>query len=194
MPLGGSVSPEEIPEIPQKAGYVSEWEGLSDVDLNNILFDLEFHARYISQTSVIASEEMRDGEIPVLLVQGLFTSDASLKLRELQDGPKVGFGQVLYEVWRVDVSEDENVSTIRYRFPDGCDGEHGKIYVCGSDGIWRNVKFTIDGNSAVIPFTAEDTAIAYAQTPVLTYVWVVVGLGALLLLRQYQDKLPKKKK
>jgi len=194
VPLGGSVSKEEIPPIPEKEGYVSEWEGLSDADLSNILFDMEFHVLYISQDSVIASEEVRENGMPVVLVQGVFTSEAAVHATEMEDGPTVGVGQILHEVWKIDLTERDNVTAIRFRLPNNMDAEHVRMYICGNDGTWREAEFTVDGSSAVMAFTSDDMAVAYAQTPVLTYVLIVAALGAALLLWQYKGLFPRKKK
>lgn len=193
VPLGGSVSKEEIPAIPEKEGYVSEWEGLSDADLSNILFDMEFHVLYISRDSVIASEEVRENGMPVVLVQGVFTSEASVHTAMTEDGPSVGIGQVLQEVWKVELTESENVTAVRFCLPEGSDAEHVCMYVCSNDGVWREAEYTVDGSYAVVRFTSEDMAIAYASTPVLTYVLIVAALGAMLLIWQYKGHLSRKK-
>lgn len=194
VPLGGSVSEEEIPVIPEKEGYVCEWEGLSDADLSNVLFDLEFHALYISRDSVIASEEVRENGMPVVLVQGVFTSDAAVHVSELEDGPTVGFGRVLQEAWKIELTEGENVTAVRFRLPEGSDSEHVCMYVCGGDGVWREAEHTVDGSYAVVAFTADDLAIAYARTPILTYVLLVAALGAVLFIWQYKGLIPRKHK
>ena len=155
---------------------------------------MEFHAQYISQTSVIASEQTREEGVPLLLVQGLFTDEAKVKVTESEKGPSVGFGRVLMETWNVRVSEAEHVTSVRYRLPDGSDGEHIKMYVCGTDKVWHTADFTVDGSYAVVPFTAENTAIAFAQTPVVGNILPVVAIGVLLLAWQYRDRLPKKRK
>lgn len=194
VPLGGSVTKEEIPAIPEKEGYVSEWEGLSEADLSNILFDMEFHTLYISQDSVIASEEVRENGMPIVLVQGVFTSEAAVHVSEAENEPEVGFGRVLQEAWKIELTESENVTAVRLRLPDGFDPEHVCMYVCGSDGVWREAEFTVEGSSAVMAFSANDMAIAYGTTPVLTYVLIVAALGAVLLIWQYKGHIPRKKK
>jgi hypothetical protein len=68
------------------------------------------------------------------------------------------------------------------------------MYVCDRNHNWRETDFEIDGSYAVIDFTAEDIAVAFSQTPALQYVLSVVALGVLLVLWQYSDKLPKKRK
>ena len=37
VPLGSSVAEKDIPQIPEKAGYVSQWDGLADVDLTQVI-------------------------------------------------------------------------------------------------------------------------------------------------------------
>lgn len=194
VPLGGSISEEEIPEIPDKEGYVGEWEGLSDAELSNILFDMEFHVLYTGSDSVIASEEVRENGLPVVLVQGIFTSDAEVHATELEEGPAVGGGQVLQEVWKIELTETENVIAVRFRLPEDSDLEHVCMYVCGENGVWREAEYTVDGSYAVMAFTSKDVAIAYAQTPVLTYVLIVAALGAVMLIWQYKGLIPGKNK
>ncbi|MBQ3010763.1 MAG: hypothetical protein IJD81_06190, partial [Oscillospiraceae bacterium] len=189
VPLGGSVSAADIPAVPQKDGYVSEWEGLSATDLNNVLFDMEFHVLYISRDSVIASEQVRENGRPVVLVQGVFTSGADVNVAELDDGPVVGFGCVLMETWGIELSEKQNVTTVRFLLPEEADSEHIRMYVCGSGGVWREAETAVDGSYAVVAFAAEDTAIAYVQTPVIGYVLLAALIGAALLFWQYHDKI-----
>lgn len=193
VPLGSGISAEQIPPVPQKSGYVSEWEGLSDVDLNNVLFDMEFKPLYISRASVISGEQTRENGKPILLVQGVFTSDATVTLQPRVAGPQIGFGKILHEVWAVQVSEPETVEAVRFLLPEDADHEHVSMYVCDSDGNWQESAFTVDGSYAVMPYSGEEVAIAYARTPVVTYVVVVMLLGAVLLAWQYKDVIFKKK-
>lgn len=193
VPLGGSVDASQIPKIPEKSGYVSEWEGLSAVDLDCVMFDMEFKAQYISRSSAVASAQLRENGTPVLLAQGMFTSEANVVLKEREDGPKVGFGSVLHEVWEVCINQADGVEAVRFRLPADTDADYARLYVCDKDGVWREAAFTVDGSYAVLPFTANDTAIAYVQMPVLTYVLVVVLLGILLLVWQNKEHLLKRK-
>ena len=167
---------------------------MSDADLSNILFDLEFHVLYISRDSVIASEETRENGKPVVLIQGVFTSEAAVHAAKTEDGPAVGIGQVLQEVWKIEPTESENVTAVRFGLPEGADPEHVCMYICSHDGVWSKAEYTVEGSYAVVQFTSDDAAIAYATTPVLTYVLIVAALGAVLLIWQYKGHLSRRNK
>lgn len=194
VPVGSCVPAEDIPEVPEKQGYAGQWEGLADADLNEVLFDMEFHVLYIGENAVLESDVCRENGRPVVLAQGAFTTEATVSLKESDEEPVPGFNQTVHESWTVTLSEPVHATGLRYRIPDRVDAERIEIRVRSTDGVWRTVDHRIDGSYAAFDFDADDTAFAVLVTPKMNVVLVVLLIGAGLLLWQYHDRLKPKKK
>ncbi len=189
---GGSLAAEDIPAVPEKAGYVSQWAGLAEADLDEILFDLQFEVEYIGDNKVLESDAVRENGLPVMLAQGAFTSDGRLVVLEAEDGPQVGAGQILRESWLVAWRGTQQVSALRIQLPEDMDGEHTVVYVKNQAGVWREVTHRTEGSHVVVAFGETDTQVALAEAPTVMYVLLVLGIGAVLVLWQYRDKLRRK--
>lgn len=194
VPVGGALAAEDIPTIPEKPNCVSQWEGLADAELDEIMFDLRFEAKYISKHSVLETAETDADGMSVLMVQGVFSGDARVHIQDYDVKPKVRFGRTVLESIGVTVTEPEFLSAIRYRIPNHMTSELLRIYVCDCDGVWREAAYHIDGSYAVFDFTAGDTAFAVAEGTALKPILAVALLGMALLVWQYRGPVLKKRK
>lgn len=179
---GGALAASQIPDLPEKQGFVGQWEGLEEADLSEIFFDMTFEARYTGYSTTIQSETVRENGLPVLLVQGDFTSEAVTALSELEEGPSLEAGQTLLESWGVAVSEPESVTAARLQLPDGCDAEHTAVLVRGDDGTWRTVEHTVDGSYLVFALDGSDDAITLIQTEAPSWPMFAAGAGGVLAI------------
>ena len=183
---GGSLSPEDIPAVPRKAGYSGSW---ADFETGNIRFSREVEAVYTLNRSTVASEETReDSPQSVVLLEGSFTEGAALSLT-----PYTGNGPALQEgftaeAWEVTVenAEEDGSYTVRYLVdPDANPGET-VIYVL-QDGAWQQVEAEQSGSYLVFPangnpviFSAASPTAGKSAFPVLPV--AAAGGGALLAL------------
>ncbi|MEE1030557.1 MAG: hypothetical protein U0L12_00290, partial [Ruminococcus sp.] len=192
---GEDVDISQVPAIPEKEGYVGEWEGLEEDDLSNVVFDKTYEVAYNSYEKTIQSEACRENDKPVLLVQGTFTSKAEVVL-EKSDASFVDVDGTLIEVWDVSLNENEYVTAGRFLIPDGCDGEKLQVYVCGSDGTWSPVSSTVDGSYLVFEWDGEGTQIAVTETSGVNMVLVVgvAGIAIVLILVGFGFTRKKKNK
>ncbi|MCR4590971.1 MAG: hypothetical protein K5668_09140 [Lachnospiraceae bacterium] len=71
VPYGGSVQPEEYPELPEDDEMFGAWE---DKDLSDVRQNTVVNAVYISYVTTVASGE----HFPVLLITGCFHEDTSV--------------------------------------------------------------------------------------------------------------------
>ncbi len=74
---GQSLTPEEIPDIPQKDGFFQQWE---ETDLSNIRKNYKIHALYHPWKATIASSTEPK---PLLLAESAFYPDAILQVTEM---------------------------------------------------------------------------------------------------------------
>ena len=162
VPLGGSLT--EIPAVPEKAHYTGEWGGLADARLDDLRFDMSFEAVYIGEDSVLESSQQRKNGLPILLMQGSFTSKAELTLEDAIVLPAVGLGERVLEIWDYALSPDETVSKGRYLLPEDCDGKAAEIMLCMPDGQWVEVESELHGSYLVFETDGAFTGICLKQT------------------------------
>ena len=193
---GGSLDTGLIPELPEKDGDMGRWEGLEQVDLTNILFDMTFEATYKAHKVTLQTEQTRDNGLPLLLVQGTFTEKSAVTVLESGEVPMLEEQELLMEVWRVKLTESQQIHTARLLLPEETDTENLKLLVSGEDGGWSAREFSVDESYIVFSWAQEDSEIALVTVPGSAWQWYAVGaaavlvlaLGVLLILRKKRKK------
>ena len=187
LAYGGSLSAEQYPEVPQQDGSWGTW---SDVDLTNLTFDAVVEAEYSDKTSVLQSEQQRDGRA-LLLVEGSFDSNDKLTLHPCEENPQPG----TLESWLLPV-QDELAHTVRYLAPH--DPNTLQLWLKTADG-WQAWDAQTDGSYLKFTAPADATAFAVTENPVSGSRLLIAGIGAvaavvlLLLLRRRRKRKNKKK-
>lgn len=170
---GGSVSPDQFPELPQQEGCSAAWE---DVDTDNILRSTVIHAVYTPLGSTISTGEAQ----PILLAEGSFAPDASIAAQDWTPDVSVPKG---YQVsagygYQIDGLADGSGSvTLRVR----C-GEKDKAAIL-QDGKLVLVDGSRDGSYLVFSAPASgQIAILSPTVPVPLIVSGVAGGGVVILV------------
>lgn len=163
LPLGSALS--EIPEIPEKENFSSRWDGLSEAKLDNILFDMSFEAVYTSEGAVIESSLQRESGLPLLLLQGSFSSGAELILSESPYAPETELGERIAEVWDFAISEGESISGGRFLLPADCVESNARLMLMDEGGSWRDVEATLHGSYLVFETDGDFSAICLKMVP-----------------------------
>lgn len=178
LPSSGNLDADGIPAIPQKAGFMAQWEGLADADLTNILFDMTFEAQYTAYRATIQSRESRENGRPILLVEGAFTDKAAVSVAESEGTPALNKNERLLEVWDIAVSEAG--TTARFLLPENADAASVKLQVQDGNGNWNEVPFRQDGSYLVFELSQLETTIALVQTVKSSIAVYAVGVCVLL--------------
>lgn len=187
LDYGGSLTPDQFPEVPQKNGSWGVW---ADTDLTNLTFDAVVEAEYNDKTSVLQSEQQRDGRA-VLLVEGSFDSNDKLELQPCTENPQPG----TLESWLLPV-QDELAHTVRYLTPH--DPDTMQLWLKTADG-WQAWDAQTDGSYLKFTAPADAQAFAVTENPVSTGKLLAAGIAAavlvvvLLLLRRHRKRKNKKK-
>lgn len=187
LDYGGSLTPDQFPEVPQKNGSWGVW---ADTDLTNLTFDAVIEAEYNDKTSVLQSEQQRDGRA-MLLVEGSFDSNDKLKLQPCTENPQPG----TLESWLLPV-QDELAHTVRYLTPH--DPDTMQLWLKTADG-WQAWDAQTDGSYLKFTAPADAQAFAVTENPVSTGKLLAAGIAAavlvvvLLLLRRHRKRKNKKK-
>lgn len=187
LDYGGSLTPDQFPEVPQKNGSWGVW---TDTDLTNLTFDAVVEAEYNDKTSVLQSEQQRDGRA-LLLVEGSFDSNDKLELQPCTENPQPG----TLESWLLPV-QDELAHTVRYLTPH--DPDTMQLWLKTADG-WQAWDAQTDGSYLKFIAPADAQAFAVTENPVSTGKLLAAGIAAavlvvvLLLLRRHRKRKNKKK-
>ena len=187
LDYGGSLTPDQFPEVPQKNGSWGVW---ADTDLTNLTFDAVVEAEYNDKTSVLQSEQQRDGRA-LLLVEGSFDSNDKLELQPCTENPQPG----TLESWLLPV-QDELAHTVRYLTPH--DPDTMQLWLKTADG-WQVWDAQTDGSYLKFTAPADAQAFAVTENPVSTGKLLAAGIAAavlvvvLLLLRRHRKRKNKKK-
>lgn len=145
---GDSFENNSFPEIPEKEGYYAYWD--TD-ELKDMHFDKTVNAVYSRYVLSLTSEDTRDGNKCIFLVDGNFDRDSSLDTSN--DAPEL---PDYIEQWRLTFSADgQNTHTIRYLPPDKKTGEYD-IYV-KTDSTWKKVPTETFGSYII--FKADGTTV-----------------------------------
>ena len=148
---GEALSPDSIPTLPEKAGYVGRWDGLADADLSDIRFDVSFPAVYTAEWETVQSEPLGESKLPTLLAQGQFSDNTPIQLTQMTKGPAPGVHDKFLEGYAFTLPAG-TADTLRY-LPE-TEQTNARIMVKGADGSWREVSHTQDGSYLV--FAIED--------------------------------------
>lgn len=159
---GSALDQSKIPQLPQREGAISRWEGLEEADLSKIFFDLTFEAVYDNLDITIQSQALSDTGKPLLLVQGAFSADAALSISPSVDAPALESRDVLLGSWDMVLPED-SVTTGRLCLPEGCDTQRLTVQVYDDQG-WHTVSHSVSGSYVVFPLTGAEEKAAIIET------------------------------
>ena len=162
LPTGGSLEAGSIPRIPEKTGFMSGWEGISDADLSNILFDMTYHAQYSAYQATIQSAESREDGRAIVLVEGSFTDKAVVTVEKSGEAPLLKVNEALLELWQITLSETGTAA--RLLLPENCAAESVKLLMPDESGNWNEVPFVRDGSYLVFALTQSEALVALVQT------------------------------
>lgn len=171
----GEAFPEEkIPSLREKPGYIAQWAGLEEADLEQVLFDLTFEAEYTPYESVLSSE----GEKPLILVQGGFTSASVLEIGDCTDAVPLEKGQTLLKAKTFTVTDAQYLTKLRFCIYDW-DVQRQTLLIRAQDGTWYQPETHLDGTYLVAELREGDNAVAQIQEEELSWYWMAAG-GILL--------------
>lgn len=197
MAPGTVLTEKDIPALPAVDGFAASWEGLPEVGVEEVLFDITIHAKYTGYDMTIRSDAARDNGLPVVLAEGSFEKGAAVSISASLDTPALAEGQKLEEVWQFEISGG-TADRLRYRLPDDVDAGGVCLLVRTARGPWKTVDFTVDGSYIVFAVSSESDAFAViSQIQVLPMEiiiaaavsgFVVIAAGVILLLRKRRKK------
>lgn len=141
---------KSLPEIPAKEGYSAKWP---DLDYSCLTFSQTVEAEYTAYESALSA----GGEIPVLLVDGSFSSEAVIEdeTQELTftDAKGREHTGTAVTVRVKDPVLEEITYTVHYRLPE--EGKRYRLWVRTPDG-WEKRDYEKDGNYLLLRNEGEE--------------------------------------
>lgn len=172
---GEALSPDSIPKLPEKAGYVGRWDGLADADLSDIRFDVSFPAVYTAEWETVQSEPLGESKLPTLLAQGQFSDNAPIQLTQMTKGPAPGVHDKFLEGYAFTLPTG-TADTLRY-LPE-TEQKNVRVMVKGADGSWREVSHTQDGSYLVFAIEDGDESFCLTGSMKKSVSWLpIIGAG-----------------
>lgn len=162
-----------LPEIPAKEGYSAKWP---DLDYSCLTFSQTVEAEYTAYESALSA----GGEIPVLLVDGSFSSEAVIEdeTQEMTftDAKGKEHAGTCVTVRVNDPVLEEISYTVHYRLPDA--GKRYRLWVFTGDG-WEKRDYETDGNYLLLKSDGEEVTFLLEEYTIL---WIIVTAAAVAAL------------
>ena len=177
---GQALSPDSIPKLPEKAGYVGRWDGLADADLSDIRFDVSFPAVYTAEWETVQSEPLGESKLPTLLAQGQFSDNTPIQLSQMTKGPAPDVHDKFLEGYAFTLPTG-TADTLRY-LPE-TEQKNVRVMVKGADGSWREVSHTQDGSYLVFAIEDDDESFCLIGSMKESVSWLpIIGGAAVVVL------------
>lgn len=179
---GAELSDVEYPEIPAKDGYNGKWE---EVDLSHMTFSKDVEVLYTTESTAVASDQMRDLAHSTLLAEGTFSLDAKLILAEAEENTdNVPTKGLVLEQWTSTLRDPSLTDSVSYKLRFIAPEMVGKpgLYRLAEDGSWEKISYQKDGSYLV--FEADTTELTFCVTeePGGILLYILLGVLAVLLL------------
>jgi hypothetical protein len=179
LPTGSTVTEEQLPPLPEKAGSAARWVCEDGDGTDAVYVNRSYTAVYTGHDKVIASRQTDENGLPLLLVQGDFSTEAAVSVgaaptEELAVVPLEERESV--QVYRyISVSEPQALTKGRMLLPQ--DIPVGQLRLRVWDGqSWSMHAFTQDGSYAVFAMTGGEQLLVLTRvTPPL---WPYIGGAA----------------
>lgn len=191
--FGERTSVSDIPSVPKKDGYRGTWDGYDELISQTIVFDKTFTTVYTPLTTTIQSRDLRENGAPILLAEGEFTSDNTIKLSELTY-PSLLEDQSIVEAMAYTLPKSNSPVTLRYALPEGYTTDTITILTRSEDDTWKTVDFSEDGSYLVFAVDETNNAFCAIYTkPDYTLKIAVIGGCALVIILLFIAFIAKKK-
>lgn len=183
LDYGTRIEVADIPSVPKKAGYRGTWENYDELISSKLVFDTTFTTIYTPLTTTIKSRDMRNELSPILLAEGEFTTDNTIKLEVTKGPDDLTTDQTLVEAWAYTLPNNNSVTGLHYLPPLDTDTDNLSIYVQNAENNWQKADTKLLGSYLVFPINENDISFAAIyQKPDYTMYYVIAGSIAGLIV------------
>lgn len=179
---GADLSDVEYPDIPKKDGYNGKWE---EADLSDMTFSKELDVLYTTESTAVASDQMRDLAHSTLLAEGTFSLDAKLVLVEAEeDTEQVPTRGRVLEQWTSTLRDPILTDSVSYKLRFIAPEMKGKpgLYRLNEDGSWKKLSYQKDGSYLVFDADSAEITFCVTEEPGGVLLYILLGVLAVILL------------
>ncbi len=173
--VGTYFSTGMIPQTESVDNRVAIWEGVDECLGKELLFDHVFYEQHLPYKTVLESEETRENGLAILLVEGTFLPDATMRLKETIVAPKTSKRETLIEGFTVILPESEGEIVLRYLPNEDEEIKNIKIVAYNKNGTWRETKVNKVGSYYVFDMQKDETA--FYVLSYKSYKSFIIGAG-----------------
>ena len=167
-----------IPAMSEKEGFICSWSGVEEHVDQELLFDQVFYENYTPYTTVVQSEQLREKDFPMLLVEGEFEPEYKLKLSISALMPKLSEGQSKVEGYSFRLPDREEGYEFRYLPQSEKKSAQLLFMVYNKDGEWKEATHTQEGSYYI--FHVENGATSFCvievEEEIHIYLWIIAGV------------------
>ena len=173
VPIGEKIDEQDLPKIPSKEGYTSDWNDFKKEN-NNLMFDKTYQPNYLAYSKTLVSNQSIN-EKPEIILAGEFKGienfnfrNSSAKNLPITEEQKIIKSYILPELKGNTINEIRVLSP-NYKTKDL------KIYVRNGD-TWENTNFEKDGSylKIAVENNIEEFAIVYSHFNVVPLVIIAI--------------------
>ena len=174
--LGETLPQSSIPVLPEKEGLTGQWNGLTETQ---ILFDTTIQAIYTPFTTVIASDDLRQDNRPVVLAEGSFLPGGMVSLQPAAAQPPLQKRQHLADAQTIALPESLEPITLHYLPPE--ETAVDTLLYLDATGSWQPISYTVSGSYYLFTAPAGNVTLADIQTAQFSWLWYAAAAGVLML-------------
>ena len=177
VPLGDSLTEDDIPTIPLRDGCIGVWDGLDEQNLEHIYFDAVFEVCYDSVITAIEGD-LLSGDKAVLMAQGQFTSGENLMVEETSVENAVA-------AWKFDFPNGGVVEGLRLLRPEDWEADKLVLMVASDNGDDREVAFTEKGGYLVFSVSEGDNLVYLMEKEAdytLLYIIIIAACAVAVII------------
>ena len=189
LDYGEALKKEKIPAVPEKDGADGRWDGIEELDLSAMYYDITLTATYEAYEKILATDALRSDGRPILLAGSEFGKDARLTIAELSEGPvSVRDNEIIVEAWGVSLTNAGETAKLRYLPPEEQSAEdlleeEARILVRDTAGTWREATYTVDGSYVIFEISAQDNGFCLVVSEGSSWwLYAAIGGGAFVLV------------
>lgn len=161
LPAGGTLSPSQIPPVPEKEGFLGSWDGLDQAQLTDITFDMTFAAAYSPRLTAIESLQTGRNGLPMALAEGSFTDAATLSAIPAGAVRALPENHTLLDARTLQLSEP--ATALRLLVPENADSSRLCLYLLEENGTAQALPFTLDGSYLVFDAHRQEMTLLLAE-------------------------------
>ena len=178
---GGSVDPEDIPQVPEKENYSGSWPAY---DYSALYFSDTIEAVYTPKQAAMAVENKREGSpMSILLVEGQFPDGAYVTVNEFSGGGPAEAGTKVLEKWvlRID-GTDEQIGAYAIRYlPPALEKDSHKVDIYTYDGsAWMKASSRSSGSYIVFDGSGDTVVFCAVERSGNTAIYIIAACVCVL--------------